>query len=58
MNAIHELALNQELADAATVSVESGMLSHSESHVNSKGKESNSLRESFDVKIDIKRDRK
>lgn len=54
MNAIHELALNKQLADAAIVNVESGLLSHSETDVDSKGNEKEKINESYDLKIDIK----
>lgn len=54
MNALHELALNKQLEEAATVSVESGMLSHSESYIDNKGNENDITKETFDVKVEIK----
>lgn len=54
MNAIHELALNNELAKAATVSVESGMLSREKSKIDASGKEKNTLSETFDLKVEVK----
>ena len=54
MNALHELALNKQLEEAATVSVESGMLAHSESYVDNKGNEKDVTKETFDVKVEIK----
>lgn len=54
MNALHELALNKQLEEAATVSVESGMLAHSESYIDNKGNEKDVTKETFDVKVEIK----
>lgn len=54
MNALHELALNKQLEEAATVNVESGMLSHSESTFDNKGNEKDLTKETFDVKVEIK----
>ncbi len=53
MNAIHELAQKKQLADAAKVSVESGLLSHSETTVDGSGKEQETIKETFDIKVGI-----
>lgn len=54
MNALHELALNKQLEEAVTVSVETGLLSHSELTFDKKGNEKEDIKETFDMKIEVK----
>jgi hypothetical protein len=54
MNALHTLAQDQRLADAALVSVQSGMLTHADTDIDSKGSDSERIHEEVDLKVEVK----
>jgi len=54
MNAIHTLAQDQRLSDAALVSVKSGMLTRSDTDIDSNGNDSERIHEEIDLKVEIK----
>lgn len=54
LDAIHMLAQDRQLSNAALVNVEAGKLSHSEASVDGKGNETETFNETVDIKVEIK----